>query len=203
MYHLQLRQFPHNLSRFNLTEAQLRAIVEPWAAERVVEIGERKWSPHQAKLTILEGPQLAVEQLAMGRGWRAAQRDSSDVTEQVLDAAKRVVDEAATRAIEEAGRAAIARDAAAAEAGGGDADGAEAAEAGGQLGAAAAVAQPGAGVLSDPLTLGVQLASLLGSDPAALLEAWRAVAAGAPGLTPSESLAVAERRLAGEDSGGG
>jgi hypothetical protein len=88
MYHLELRQFPHNTCRFNLTEQELRAVLEPWAREKFVEVGERKWSPHQAKLTILEGPRLEVQQLAMGRGWRAAQRQSEDVTERLLAQAK-------------------------------------------------------------------------------------------------------------------
>jgi hypothetical protein len=88
MYHLELRQFPHNTCRFNLTEQELRAVVEPWAREKFVEVGERKWSPHQAKLTILEGPRLEVAQLSMGRGWRAAQRQSEDVTERLLAQAK-------------------------------------------------------------------------------------------------------------------
>ncbi len=87
MYHLELRQFPHNTCRFNLTEQELRAVLEPWAREKFVEVGERKWSPHQAKLTILEGPRLDVAQLSMGRGWRAAQRQSEDVTERLLAAA--------------------------------------------------------------------------------------------------------------------
>ena len=88
MFHLELRQFPHNLCRFNLDEQELRAIVEPWAREMWVELGERKWSPHQAKLTVLEGPEIPLEQLSMGRGWRAAQRQSENVTERVLAAAK-------------------------------------------------------------------------------------------------------------------
>jgi hypothetical protein len=88
VYHIELRQFPHNMCRFNLGERELRAVVEPWMREPWVELGERKWSPHQAKLTILEGPQIPLEQLTMGRGWRAAQRRSQDVTEPVLAAAK-------------------------------------------------------------------------------------------------------------------
>jgi hypothetical protein len=88
MYHIELRQFPHNTCRFNLTEQELRAVLGPWAREQFVEVGERKWSPHQAKLTILEGPRLEVQQLAMGRGWRAAQRQSEDVTEGVLAQAR-------------------------------------------------------------------------------------------------------------------
>jgi hypothetical protein len=84
VYHLELRQFPHNLARFNLDDQQLRAIIEPWARGQWVELGERKWSPHQAKLTILEGPRIPMDQLSMGRGWRNAQRQSEDVTMRLL-----------------------------------------------------------------------------------------------------------------------
>jgi hypothetical protein len=87
-HHVELRQFPHNMCRFNLSDGELRRIVEPWAHGEWVELGERKWSPHQAKLTVLEGPELAMEQLTMGRGWRAAQRQSEDVTERVLEEAR-------------------------------------------------------------------------------------------------------------------
>ena len=88
MYHLELRQFPHNLCRFNLTEQELRAIVEPWTRDPWVELGERKWRPETAKLTVLEGPQIPLSQLSMGRGWRIVQRNGKDVTERVLAAAK-------------------------------------------------------------------------------------------------------------------
>lgn len=88
MYHIELRQFPHNLCRFNLSEQELRAIVEPWTRDPWVELGERKWRSETAKLTVLEGPQIPLEQLSMGRGWRVVQRSSKDVTERVLAAAK-------------------------------------------------------------------------------------------------------------------
>jgi hypothetical protein len=95
MYHLELSRFPHNAWRFNLNDDQLRAIIEPWAREQIVEVGERKWSPHQAKITILEGPQLDIAELSMGRGWRAAERHSEDVTERVLAAARQASSPAA------------------------------------------------------------------------------------------------------------
>ncbi len=167
MYHVELRQFPHNMCRFNLTDAELGAIVTPWVRQQVVDFGERKWSPHTARITILQGAQLALGQLTMGRGWRAAQRDSEDVTERVLADA--------TDALAEAG------------AGAGVAPEAEAAP--------PAEAGIGAVALADPLALGVQLASLLGEDPARLLAAWREVAGRSTGLTPSESLALAEREI--------
>jgi hypothetical protein len=90
MYHLELRQFPHNLCRFNLTKQELHAIVEPWARDHWIELGERKWSPQQAKLTILEGPRIPVQQLSMGRGWRQAQRHGTEVTERLLADARTV-----------------------------------------------------------------------------------------------------------------
>jgi hypothetical protein len=83
-YHIELRQFPHNFCRFNLSDQQLRRIVERWVAGESVELGERKWDPHRAKLTILEGPRIPNGQLTMGRGWPVAQRESEDITRRVL-----------------------------------------------------------------------------------------------------------------------
>jgi hypothetical protein len=167
MYHVELRHFPHNMARFNLTEAELMAIVEPWVRDQMVEFGERKWSPQQAKITIFEGPRMPLDQLTMGRGWRTAERESENVTDAVLAAA---------------GEAVAAQ-----------------ASASAPPPAAPVSAQPPPenGALADPLALGVQLASLLGDDPAGLLAAWREVAARATGLSPSESLALAERQLRG------
>ncbi len=169
MYHVELRHFPHNMARFNLTDAELTAIVEPWVRDRMVEFGERKWSPQQAKITIFEGPRMPLDQLTMGRGWRAAERESENVTNAVLAAAR---------------------------------EGLAAAPA--STPGAPASAQPPAanGALADPLALGVladprSIASLLGNDPAGLLAAWRDVAARSTGLSPSESLALAERQLRG------
>jgi hypothetical protein len=96
MHHIELRQFPHNVCRFNLSAEELNAVVEPWARGEWVEMGERKWSPHQARLTVLEGARIPMEQLSMGRGWRAAQRQSEDVTERVLEAV-RAADSVAAR----------------------------------------------------------------------------------------------------------
>jgi hypothetical protein len=86
-YHLQMRQFPHNHSRFNLSQGELDAIAQRWARGEWVELGERKWSPHLAQLTVLEGPSVPAAQLTMGRGWRNAERRCEDVTERVLAAA--------------------------------------------------------------------------------------------------------------------
>ncbi len=93
MYHVELRQFPHNFCRFNLTERELHdTILDAWSRGEWIELGERKWNPHQAKLTVLEGPQLPVEQLSIGRGWRNAKRHGQDVTKQLLPGASTVAD---------------------------------------------------------------------------------------------------------------
>jgi hypothetical protein len=177
MYHVELRQFPHNMCRFNLTDAELRAVVEPWALERVVDFGERKWNSQMARITILDGPRIPLEQLTMGRGWRAAQRQSQDVTERVLAVAREAL-AAAQRALVPPSAQVSAQTGAPAHAGP----------------AVSGVSAQG-GALADPLALGVQLASLLGDDPACLLSAWKEVAARSSGLSPSEVLALAERQI--------
>ena len=175
MYHVEMRQFPHNACRFNLTEAELRPIAYPWVREQFVELGERKWSPHQARLTILEGPELSPQRLTMGRGWRAAQREGRDVTARVLAAASDALQAAAQAAASEPGA----------------------------FPAQGKVAGEGRAALADPLSVGVQIAGLLGPEAPALLEAWRAAVASAPGLAPSETLAVAERELRTHDANAG
>jgi hypothetical protein len=89
VYHIQLRHFPHNMCRFNLAEAELRVtLLEPWTRDRLVELGERKWDPQRASLTVLQGPSLPPGQLTMGRGWRTAERRCRDVTEEMLVATR-------------------------------------------------------------------------------------------------------------------
>jgi hypothetical protein len=98
VYHVEIRQFPHNACRFNLTERELLPIAVPWAREEWVELGERKWNVNQATLTIIEGPQLSLPQLAMGRGWRNAQRQGRVVTDRVLETLKQAPGTAEGRA---------------------------------------------------------------------------------------------------------
>lgn len=88
MFHVELRQFPHNTHAFNLTEGELLRLTVPWTREHWIELGERKWNPNQARMTVLEGPRLEVTALALGRGWRNAQRAGEDVTERMLARAR-------------------------------------------------------------------------------------------------------------------
>ena len=156
MFHVEMRQFPHNAWVFNLSEQELMQFLVPWSHEQWIELGERKWNPHQARMTVLEGPHLPVGELSMGRGWSNAQRRSQDVTERVLVQA---------RALQQ------------------DQD--PATPAGGVA----------AGDLPAPAVADADLRSLLGEDPPALLQAWRLAVQRRPELSPSESLALAERTL--------
>ncbi len=88
VYHVELRHFPRNLCHFNMGAEELQsAILEPWAADRMFDLGDLRWDPRQARLTILEGPRIPPDQLTMGRGWSTAKRQGTDVTAQLLAAA--------------------------------------------------------------------------------------------------------------------
>jgi hypothetical protein len=85
MFHIELRQFPHQARAFNLTREQLDArILTPWISGAPIELDERQFSPERAKLTVYEGPELSSDQLGMGRGWGNATREGEDVTARVL-----------------------------------------------------------------------------------------------------------------------
>ncbi len=172
VYHLEIRKFPKALTLYNQTGTQIGAILLQWVQDRVIELDDQKWNPLEATIVVLEGPPIPVDQLSMGRGWRTAQREGTDVTERVLAEARGALAD---------GSAGLGPAAAATSAP-----------------AATAPRTPAGG--PDPLALGVELAGLLGSDAVRLLSAWRAVVARTGGLAPSESLALAERELqAGED----
>jgi hypothetical protein len=211
MFHIELRHFPNTTSRFNLSEEELRHIVIPWVRDEWIEIGERKWNPQDSKLTILEGPTLEVQELTMGRGWKAAKRNSEDVTERVLGISRQAEEER-VKAQDEARIEEAARVRVAAREG-------ETSESASEVpspvpppseeqryaaspsppaaepSSAPTVTPAPAPALTDPLALGVALASLLGSQPAQMLTAWQQAAADSPGLPPSETLARAEQAL--------
>jgi hypothetical protein len=165
MFHLELRQFPHNHCQFNLTDEELGAIAEPWASGQWVELGQRKWSPYQAKLKIIEGPPIRMHQLSMGRGWRHVERHGEDVTGRVLDAAS----------------ASLAT--------------AQAALVGPRSGPAAGAAASHPLHDSDASLDELRSLLGGTPRAEALLAVWRYTAARFPDRTPSECLALAERQL--------
>ncbi|MFL5829755.1 MAG: hypothetical protein ACJ76X_07565 [Solirubrobacteraceae bacterium] len=85
MFHIQLRQFPNVSREFNLSQEELETrILRPWRAGQMVRSGDRRWAPERAKLTIYEGPELASEDIGMGRGWPNVTRTAIDVTAKLL-----------------------------------------------------------------------------------------------------------------------
>ena len=157
MYHIELRQFPHNANRFNVERDALMAIAVAWIHDRPVDVAERRWNPREARITIIDGPELTGADLSMGKGWRTAQRRGRDVTSEVMREAR-----------------------AGSVSGGSPAPG-------GDVGTSTAGGEAAA----------AGLAPLLGPDAERLLAAWLQVASRARGLTPSETLALAERQLRG------
>ena len=175
MYHFELRKFPHTFCVFNQSEQQLHAIVAPWTSGEWVEVGERTWNIHETKLTILEGPELALNDLAMNRGWRNAQRRSEDVTERVLGGAtvRGVRGGITGPAVEDLARHGVAHAAVPTTAG---------ADSGGAL-----------ELLVDSLAL--EILALLDDGPVAASSAWRMAAARVPERAAAESLALAEQAI--------
>jgi hypothetical protein len=182
MYHVELRQFPHNFCHFNLTEQELHeTILDAWAQGEWIEVGERKWNPHQATLTVLEGPQLPVEQLSMGRGWRNAVRQGRNVTEQLVAAARvapggldRSTGDTPSGGVEPAGQLAT---------------GAES----GRAAAPLAGLVPDARLIAD--SLGLEALAKLGSEPVPLAEVWRLARVRFPEHPASDCLKLAEHAI--------
>jgi hypothetical protein len=168
VYHVELRQFPHNFCRFNLTEPELYdMILRKWARGDWIELGERKWSPHQASLKVIEGPELPLARLAMGRGWRNAVRQGKDVTADLLARARAGAHDKAT-------------------------DEAPESMASGSAAIFTSVRSDAAGRKPTDDSLALELLALLGEDPGPLLRAWRLALESHPNRTPSECLALAE-----------
>jgi len=171
VFHIQLRHFPHKACQFNMSEQELLAVARPWALEQWIEVGERKWNPHEAEFTVVEGPHLDVDELSMGRGWQAAQHHGRDVTDEILAQARAIVDEpvpASPSVPAESGPAA----------------------------GSAPVSTPVASASASS-----ELLALLGDDPGELLQAWQLAAGRRPDLSPSQSLALAEETLRALGSG--
>lgn len=90
MFHVELRQFPHVARAFNLTREQLdERFVRAWVSGVPVEHEDRRWAPDRARLAILEGPELRLDEIGMGRGWATVGKTSVDVTDAVLAQAQR------------------------------------------------------------------------------------------------------------------
>ena len=90
VFHVELRQFPHQARAFNLSREELDArILGPWVQRSPIELQDRRWTSDKAKLTILEGAELRPDEIGLGRGWNNATKSGRDVTAKVLEEAAR------------------------------------------------------------------------------------------------------------------
>jgi hypothetical protein len=86
VFHVELRQFPHQARAFNLSREELDArILQPWCSDAPIELQDRRWTSEKAKLTILEGAELRPDEIGLGRGWSNATKNGQDVTAKLLE----------------------------------------------------------------------------------------------------------------------
>jgi hypothetical protein len=90
-YHVEIRTTPLRHARtFNLGSDELhRQILEPWMANRPIELGDREWVPRESSLKVLEGRHLEGPDLSFGQAWSNAERSAREVTDEVLAEAER------------------------------------------------------------------------------------------------------------------
>jgi hypothetical protein len=92
MFHVELRQFVHVARAFNLSREELDGrILHPWVTGASIALQDRRWSAEKAKLTIIDGPELAAGDLGLGRGWGNAVREGHNVTAALIGEAEREV----------------------------------------------------------------------------------------------------------------
>jgi hypothetical protein len=93
VYHLELRQFPHVTRVFNLDRAELdERFVVPWIRGTMIDHDEHRWAPDKTRLKVMAGPPLRPDALGLGRGWGTVTKESQDVTDAVIAAARRGAD---------------------------------------------------------------------------------------------------------------
>lgn len=173
MFHIELRQPPHSLHRFNLTEQELlRTVLQPWVRGTQFELGDRVWDPAASSIAVLEGPEIPIGSLTMGRGWAVAQRKAKDVTAKAIAKAR----ESATESAAAAAEAALA-------------SGGPAGAAVGATPMPAHIAQADAAVLAD--ALGLELLRSLGSTPMSLPAVWKAAVERYPQMPAGAALDLA------------
>jgi hypothetical protein len=87
-FHVEISKGFRHARAFNLPEEALRStVLDPWVRGRVIVLGEKEWEPRESKLVVLEGPELADTDLAMGRGWSNAEKTAENVTRRLVDEA--------------------------------------------------------------------------------------------------------------------
>jgi hypothetical protein len=87
-FHVEIKRGFRHARAFNLDDATLqRTVIRPWIQGQPVDLGEKEWIPRDCTLRVLEGPELAGPDLAMGRAWDNAERSAENVTRRLVEAA--------------------------------------------------------------------------------------------------------------------
>jgi hypothetical protein len=88
-FHVEISKGFRHARAFNLAEEGLReTVLDPWVRGRVIVLGDKEWEPRECKLVVLEGPELADTDLAMGRGWSNAEKSAENVTRRLVEEAR-------------------------------------------------------------------------------------------------------------------
>jgi hypothetical protein len=87
-FHVEISKGFRHARAFNLAEETVReTVLDPWVRGRVIVLGDKEWEPRESRLVVLEGPELADTDLAMGRGWSNAEKSAENVTRRLVDEA--------------------------------------------------------------------------------------------------------------------
>jgi hypothetical protein len=87
-FHVEIKRGFRHARVFNLDDETLhRTVIRPWIQGQPVDLGDKEWIPKDCTLRILEGPELAGPDLAMGRAWDSAERSAENVTRHLVEAA--------------------------------------------------------------------------------------------------------------------
>jgi hypothetical protein len=90
MLHIEMRQGMHSVRAFNMTELTLDArFLGPLMSGQEFTYEGHDWTPRKTRIRVFEHPELQTYQLGMGRGWQEVERKGTDVTEAILDSARR------------------------------------------------------------------------------------------------------------------
>jgi hypothetical protein len=89
MFHVEIRMGMSVAREFNLDDRGLYlTFLEPLLSDREFSFEGHDYFPRHTRIVVLEGPELPLDQLGMGRGWGNAERTGTDVTESVLAKAR-------------------------------------------------------------------------------------------------------------------
>ncbi len=100
--HVQLQQGRQAARAFNLeAEAVIEQFLVPLRGDGIFDYADKQWDPRVSRVVILEGRKLRPDELMLGRGWQAAQRIGTEITEAfIAQAASGVGGAAAANTVE-------------------------------------------------------------------------------------------------------